>query len=56
MKAGSLKAAVKALAARKPHFISRGTNDGDPTGSGMGGTKKAKKTSQEQMRELYPSL
>ena len=52
----SVVAEVKRLAASKPHFISRGTDDGEPSGSGFGGSKKQKKNSEDQMRELYPSL
>ena len=52
----SVIAEVKRLAASKPHFISRGTDDGEPSGSGFGGSKKQKKNSEDQMRELYPSL
>lgn len=52
----SVIAEVKRLAASKPHFITRGTDDGEPSGSGFGGSKKQKKSSEDQMRELYPSL
>ena len=52
----SVVAEVKRLAARKPHFISRGTDDWEPSGSGFGGSKRQKKNSEDQMRELYPSL
>ena len=52
----SVIAEVKRLAASKPHFISGGTDDGEPSGSGFGGSKKQKKNSEDQMRELYPSL
>ena len=52
----SVVAEVKRLAASKPHFITRGTDDGEPSGSGFGGSKKQKKSSEDQMRELYPSL
>ena len=52
----SVVSEVKRLAASKPHFITRGTDDGEPSGSGFGGSKKQKKSSEDQMRELYPSL
>lgn len=47
---------VKALAAKKPHFIRTGTEDGEATGSGFGGSKPKKKTAQDQDLENYPSL
>lgn len=52
----SVKAAVKALAARKPHFLNKGTDDGEATGSQFGGSRKAKKQSEDAFKELYPSL
>lgn len=52
----TVQAAVKALATRKPHFISRGTTDGDPTGSSMGGSKGSKRSSEDALRAAYPSL
>lgn len=52
----TVQAAVKKLSTKKPHFISRGTDDGEPSGSGFGGTKKTKKTTEDALKELYPSL
>lgn len=52
----TVKAAVKALATRKPHFLNRGTDDGDPTGSSFGGTRKKKQADEEALRAHYPSL
>ncbi|AVR56909.1 scaffolding protein [Microbacterium phage Triscuit] len=53
----TVKAAVKALATKKPHYLTRGTEDGDATGSPFGGSrKKGKKTDADTYRELYPSL
>lgn len=48
---------VKALAAKKPHFIKQGTDDGEATGSQFGGSKQKKKgTDEDTLKELYPSL
>lgn len=51
---------VKELATKKPHFLKpEGTDDGQPTGSGFGGTgnrSKDKKTQEELLKEKYPSL
>jgi hypothetical protein len=52
----SVTRAVKALAAKKPHFLNRGTDDGEPTGSARGGSRKPKPTTEEQLREHYPAL
>jgi hypothetical protein len=53
----SVMAAVKKLAAKKPHFLTKGTEDGESTGSPMGGSRKRdKKTTEDQLREHYPSL
>lgn len=52
----TVKAAVKALATKKPHFLNKGTDDGEATGSQFGGSRKPKKTSDEALKELYPSL
>lgn len=52
----SVTKAVKALAAKKPHFIKTGTEDGEPSGSQFGGSKQKKKTSDDQLRDKYPSL
>jgi hypothetical protein len=53
----TVRAAVKALAARKPHFIRTGTEDGEPTGSPFGGRKGgSKKSSEDTLRDLYPAL
>lgn len=48
---------VKALAAKKQHFIRKGTNDGEATGSAHGGTRRRKtQTPEEVYAERYPSL
>lgn len=53
----TVKAAVKALATKKPHYLSRGTDDGGATGSPFGGSrKKGKKSDADSLKELYPSL
>lgn len=52
----SVQKAVKALATKKPHFIKKGTDDGEPSGSQFGGTRKKKKSSDDELRERYPSL
>lgn len=52
----TVKAAVKALATKKPHFLNKGTDDGEATGSQFGGSRKPKKTSDDALREIYPSL
>lgn len=49
-------AAVKALAKKKPHFLKTGTDDGDPTGSPMGGSRKKKLSSDEELAKKYPAL
>lgn len=52
----SVQKAVKALATKKPHFLKKGTDDGEPSGSQFGGSKKKKKSSDDELRERYPSL
>jgi hypothetical protein len=53
----TVKAAVKALATRKPHFLNSGTDDGEATGSQFGGSKRRTKADEEAaLREYYPSL
>lgn len=52
----TVKAAVKALATTKSHFIKTGTDDGAPTGSAFGGTKKTKPDEEATLRSMYPSL
>lgn len=58
--AKTVEAAVKALATRKPHFINRGTSDGDPSGSQFGGGGNGGKQTQEQrekaLREKYSGI
>lgn len=47
---------VKELSARKPHFLKKpGTDDGEPTGSGFGGTKKTRnsETEEQALRKKY---
>lgn len=54
----TVTAAVKKLAASKPHYIKAGTDDGEPTGSTFGGSRKnnSGETSEDTLRNLYPSL
>lgn len=53
----TVAAAVKALAAKKKHFLKSGTDDGEPTGGKFGGagSKKTPDT-EDELRKLYPSL
>lgn len=52
----TVTAAVKKLASKKPHYLSRGTEDGGSTGSRFGGKKKSKKTEDDALRDMYPGL
>lgn len=53
----TVRTAVKALAAKKPHFIRTGTDDGGATGSPFGGRKGgSKKSTDDTLRDLYPAL
>lgn len=53
----SVVAAVKKLAAKKAHFIARGTDDNSPSGSPMGGSRKRSKVNEEdELRSIYPNL
>lgn len=55
----SVERAVKALAASKPHFLRKGTDDGEATGSGFGGSRSGKnseKSKEQVYRDRYPSL
>lgn len=52
----TIEAAVKSLATKKPHFVKAGTDDGKPSGSQFGGPKKKQQTSDEALKEKYPSL
>jgi len=52
----TIVAAVKKLAAKKPHFIRSGTDDGEPTGSQFGGTRQKKKTTEEELKSKYSAL
>jgi hypothetical protein len=54
--AKTVERAVKALAAKKPHFLRRGTEDGEPTGSQFGGSKTGKVDKVDTYKQLYPSL
>lgn len=50
----TLKTAVKNLASAKPHLIKSGTEDGEPTGSSMGGKgKKDAPNEREKLEKLY---
>jgi len=53
--AKSIEKAVKDLAARKPHFIKPGTDDGEPSGSQFGARKK-KDSGNNDYKQLYPGL
>lgn len=54
----TVTAAVKKLATSKPHYINKGTDDGDATGSSFGGSrnKGGTQTSEEKLKGLYPNL
>lgn len=52
----TVTAAVKKLASKKPHYLSRGTEDGGSTGSRFGGKKKSRKTEDDTLRDMYPGL
>lgn len=52
----SIEREVKNLATKKPHFLNKGTDDGEPTGGQFGGSSRKKKTSDEALKEKYPSL
>lgn len=52
----SIIAAVKALSAKKPHFIRTGTDDGEPTGGQFGGSRKKKTTTEDEFKKKYPAL
>jgi hypothetical protein len=57
--AKTVERAVKALAAKKPHFIRSGTNDGQPTGSPMGGSRGSggdRKAQEAELIKRYPAL
>ena len=49
---------IKKLATSKPHYINKGTEDGQRSGSGFGGSRRKKKEKDESasLRELYPNL
>lgn len=49
--------ALKKLATSKPHYISKGTEDGKASGSPFGGSRrKPDKDEDMKLRELYPNL
>jgi hypothetical protein len=53
----SVTDAIKALARRKPHLISDGTDDGEPSGSPHGrGGRRNRKDADEELATRYPSL
>lgn len=52
----AVERAVKALAAKKPHFLKKGTNDGEDTGSKFGGSRKKRVNPEDALREKYPAL
>lgn len=47
---------VKDLATKKPHFLTRGTDDGEPSGSQFGNKQQKKKSSADAYKDAYPSL
>ena len=53
--ASTVAKAVKALATRKPHFINKGTDDGNATGSAFGGSRKGNQK-EVDFHQLYPNL
>jgi len=52
----SVQKAVKDLATRKPHYLKHGTDDGEPSGSSFGGSRRKKQTDDETYKDTYPSL
>lgn len=52
----SVERAVKALAAKKSHYLKTGTNDGEATGGQFGGSKRKQTTPDEVYKDRYPSL
>lgn len=54
----SVERAVKALGAKKSHFLKAGTTDGEPTGSQRSGSRRQdnEKTAEQVYRDRYPSL
>jgi hypothetical protein len=51
----TVKAALKKLIKTKPHLISSGTDDDDPTGSPMTGRRKGRK-GEKDYASIYPNL
>lgn len=47
---------VKDLGTKKPHFLKKGTDDGEPSGSQFGGNRRKAKTADEDYKDKYPSL
>ena len=47
---------VKNLGIKKPHFLKKGTDDGEPSGSQFGRRSNRKQTDDEAYKESYPSL
>lgn len=53
----ALKAAIKRLATKKPHWLKTGTSDGEKSGSKFGnGQGKKKPSGDEALMERYPAL
>lgn len=49
--------AVKKLSTKKPHFLKTGTDDGNPTGSQLGGSRgKGRQDRDAVLKTKYPSL
>jgi len=54
--AKSVERAVKALAAKKAHYLKTGTTDSEATGGQFGGSKRKQGTPDQVYKERYPSL
>ena len=53
----AVTSAVKKLATSKPHYINKGTKDGNATGSQFGGSRSGNKTDEDaELRLKYPNL
>ena len=52
----SVEREVKNLSTKKPHFLKRGTDDGEPSGHQFGGSQQKKKSSEDTLKEKYPAL
>lgn len=53
----AVASAVKKLATSKPHYINKGTDNGEPTGSPFGGSRRKSPTDDEAtLRQRYSNL